>query len=170
DDALGRAPFAANLASKISAWNQKDSLVIGLEGAWGCGKSTLKNFILHYLRQNSQIPVVEFNPWQFSGDDRLFEEFAAAIASVLPSEGDCAAERRALWSKYSSYLAFGGKFAGALKLAASFSGIPGATVLLDQATQALDAISGTVNDAVGVMEADSKSLQRITEKSAVTFS
>lgn len=168
-DCLGRAPFAANLASKISAWNQKDSLVIGLEGAWGSGKSTLKNFVLHYLRRDAQIPVVEFNPWQFSGDDRLFEEFAAAVSSALPSEGEGATERKQLWTKYSSYLAFGGKFAAALKLAASFSGIPGATVVLDQATQALDAIGGTVKDAVETMEGDSKSLQSLKEKLTETF-
>ncbi len=169
DDCLGRAAFAEKLASKISAWKHQDSLVIGLEGAWGSGKTTIKNFVLHYLKREPRIPVVEFNPWQFSGDDRLFEEFAGAIGAVLPTEGPEAAERKQLWSKYSSYLAFGGKFASALKLAAAFSGIPGATVVLDQATQAIDAIGGTVNDAVETMESGSKSLQSIKAQLAAAF-
>jgi hypothetical protein len=168
-DCLGRAAFAEKLAARISAWKHQDSLVIGLEGAWGSGKSTIKNFIMHYLGSGSGVTVVEFNPWQFSGDDRLFEEFAAAIASVLPSNGESDAERKELWTKYASYLSFGGKFSAGLKLAASFSGIPGATVLLDQATQALDSLGDLAKQGADSMDAKQESLQSIKRDLADSF-
>lgn len=168
-DCLGRSNFAENLASKIAAWKQQDSLVIGLEGAWGSGKSSIKNFILYYLGEESGISTVEFNPWQFSGDDRLFEEFAGAIASVLPSSGPGAAERKQLWAKYSSYIAFGGKFTETLKLAASFAGIPGATILLDQTTRALDALGELTKQGGETMSGDPKSLQSIKGKLSDAF-
>jgi predicted KAP-like P-loop ATPase len=169
EDCLGRAGFAENLAEKIQAWQQKDSLVIGLEGPWGSGKSTIKNFVLHCLKAEGKVPHVEFNPWQFSGDDRLFEEFAVVVASVLPSKGKKAKKRKELWSRYSSYLCYGSKVTGALKLAASFSGIPGATLLLDQATQALDALGEMTSKGADTIGGGTEPLENVKAQLTETF-
>lgn len=51
DDLLDRAEFAKDLASAISDWQSKDSLVIALHGEWGSGKSSIKNMTLSILEQ-----------------------------------------------------------------------------------------------------------------------
>jgi predicted KAP-like P-loop ATPase len=45
-DVLGRARFAEQLARDLQGWNGKDSLVVALYGAWGSGKTSLKNIVL----------------------------------------------------------------------------------------------------------------------------
>ena len=45
-------------------------LVLAVYGAWGLGKSTLINFVRHYideLPEETRPVVVIFNPWWFSG-------------------------------------------------------------------------------------------------------
>lgn len=101
-DLLGYADFAEHLAKSIVKMTPPEGLVIGLYGAWGSGKTTLINFVLHHLSKlpESQIPTtVRFNPWWFSGQEellaRFFQELQAGIsqwrgqaASVLGKLGD----------------------------------------------------------------------------------
>jgi predicted KAP-like P-loop ATPase len=62
-------------------------MVVAVYGEWGLGKTTLLNFIEHFVRADPDADepiVVRFNPWWFSGRDdllaRFFAEFEAAIA------------------------------------------------------------------------------------------
>jgi len=43
EDILGRAPFAQSLADAIFRYKEKDSIVIGLFGAWGSSKTSISN-------------------------------------------------------------------------------------------------------------------------------
>jgi len=56
------------LASAIKGWTGNDSLVFALYGAWGCGKSSIKNMALESLRKSKGecSYIVEFNPWQWA--------------------------------------------------------------------------------------------------------
>jgi len=45
EDRLERKGFVQRLAGDILSWHGKDSLVISLNGEWGSGKTTLKNFL-----------------------------------------------------------------------------------------------------------------------------
>src|SRR4051794_33807630 len=89
DDGLNRTAFAQRLAKEIGAWRQKDSLGVSLNGDWGSGKATLKNLILYYLDEQSRASkkkppiVVEFNPWQWSGQDKLLDGFFGEIGSAF---------------------------------------------------------------------------------------
>ena len=77
-DGLGRAPFAKSLADSIMKMDASETFVIGLQGAWGSGKSTVLNFVREYVKQAAEenpILVVNFNPWWFSGSDQLLAEF-----------------------------------------------------------------------------------------------
>jgi predicted KAP-like P-loop ATPase len=69
EDRLGYAPFARALADGICAMSAPDGLVVGIYGAWGLGKTTVLNFVEHYLheRRPGQFDVIRFNPWWFSG-------------------------------------------------------------------------------------------------------
>lgn len=84
EDLLGRAGFADSLASAISGWKGNESLVIALYGPWGSGKSSIKNIIMQSLQSSEPaLPLIEFNPWQWSGQNQLVEAFFQEIGLVL---------------------------------------------------------------------------------------
>ncbi|WJM95308.1 hypothetical protein QEP73_17220 [Pseudomonas defluvii] len=49
DDLLDRAGFAQRLALTISSWRNRESLVNGLTGGRGSGKSSIKNMAVEQL-------------------------------------------------------------------------------------------------------------------------
>jgi predicted KAP-like P-loop ATPase len=86
EDRLGYAPFAKQLARSLLRGCPADGLVVALYGAWGTGKSTALNFVLHYAEQDpdaDQPVIVRFNPWWFAGHEdlvrRFFSQFEAAL-------------------------------------------------------------------------------------------
>lgn len=85
EDLLGRVGFADSLALAIKGWTGNDSLVIALYGPWGSGKSSIKNMVLELLRKaKKECPfIVEFTPWQWSGQEQLAEAFFREIGTVL---------------------------------------------------------------------------------------
>jgi hypothetical protein len=87
-DSLGRGSFARQAARLIDKNHSgTSSLVYGLEGAWGSGKSTVVNFVEAELAQGSTAHdwrVVHFTPWATSGTDALLSEFFSTLSSVAP--------------------------------------------------------------------------------------
>jgi hypothetical protein len=72
EDRLMRDGFSKELAEHIGSWNGQESIVIGINGNWGTGKSSVKNFIKHYLSERDKKPtIVDFNPWEWSGQNVL---------------------------------------------------------------------------------------------------
>jgi len=43
EDLLGRQAFSQDLASAICSYQNKNSIVVGLYGTWGSGKTSIKN-------------------------------------------------------------------------------------------------------------------------------
>src|ERR1700686_1735214 len=83
-DRLNRAQFAKTLAKALTNWKQQSSLVVGLYGDWGSGKSSLKNMALEYIQQDSpKRTIVEFNPWQVSNYDKIAETFFHEVGTAL---------------------------------------------------------------------------------------
>lgn len=85
-DRLGYAPFAKHLADSICKMDFTGGFIIGVYGSWNSGKSTLLNFIVHYLKQKpekEQTLIVPFNPWLFSGEEDITRRFFDQIQSVL---------------------------------------------------------------------------------------
>ena len=85
EDSLKRARFSEALAKVIQGWRKKPSLVIGLYGEWGSGKSSIKNMVIETLNAEGTQPlsIVEFSPWQVSGQDLLAENFLREIGQAL---------------------------------------------------------------------------------------
>ncbi len=86
DDRLGRLNFSYNLGKSIIDWKGIDSLVIALYGKWGSGKSSVINLARTEISQSTEKnkpTVIEFNPWLFSGEDKLNEHFFNEIAKEL---------------------------------------------------------------------------------------
>ena len=85
-DRLGYAPFAKYLADSICKMTITQGFVIAVYGSWNSGKSTLMNFIVHYLQQqpeNERPIIVPFNPWLFSGSEDITKRFFEQIQNVL---------------------------------------------------------------------------------------
>lgn len=127
DDLLGRGRFANAVANAIRHWREDQSLIVGLNGRWGTGKTSIKNMVVSLLENAENSPtIVNFNPWNWSGEDRLMSSFFEEIAVVLAqdSENDAAKNISVAWSKYATRLQLGGTALGHLKKAADFLGVP----------------------------------------------
>lgn len=81
-DSLGRAPSADALARQILALDTRHGAVVGVLGAWGAGKTSFVNLACHHF-ERSKVPVLEFNPWMFSGAEQLVERFFTETAAQL---------------------------------------------------------------------------------------
>jgi len=85
-DRLGYATFARHLADSICKMTFPQGFVIALYGSLGSGKSTILNFIIHYLKQKpeeEQPIIVPFNPWLFSGQEDITRRFFEQLKTVL---------------------------------------------------------------------------------------
>ncbi len=152
-DILGRVRFAESVGKAIGNWHGRDSLVVGLHGPWGCGKSSVVNMVVDSLPDgNRECPyIVRFNPWQVSGQDTLTSFLFAEIAGVLRLDpGD---ERRRL-----SDLIL--KYGRVFSLLAPAAGIVAAAAGMDPASSAAIAggttAAGQVIQATGEAVADSE--------------
>ena len=92
-DVLNRAPFAENLARAILNYSSTESLVIGLYGEWGSGKTSIINMMVERLtdvKRDKKLPapiIVRFNPWNFSDHNDLIAQFFAQLSVDLEGKG-----------------------------------------------------------------------------------
>lgn len=88
EDELGTAKFARDLATAMKRRTSSDSLVIALHGAWGSGKSSIKNMCLKSLEKDKTTAplVMHFNPWLFSGQEKIFESFFNDLSALIGAE------------------------------------------------------------------------------------
>lgn len=92
EDTLGRSHFAEALSHSLVLPKGSPGLVVGIEGNWGSGKSTLIGLITKKLAEITEgsVPiVVEFNPWLVSNTgaqvEALIGQIAASIGKDLSS-------------------------------------------------------------------------------------
>src|SRR5437016_1797267 len=100
DDKLNRSRFSQEIARSLGNWSGRDSLVVSLTGEWGTGKSTIKNFVIHHLRGKAHI--LEFNPWQWSGQEKLLEAFLWQLGELF-GKHDIAQNTKKLAEKWNAY-------------------------------------------------------------------
>lgn len=88
-DALGRSQFAKSLAHALLA-NSADGFVVGIEGGWGTGKSSIIGFATKSLcdiaADQARPIVVEFNPWLVSNTGALVEALIGQIAAAINAD------------------------------------------------------------------------------------
>lgn len=108
EDILDRGGFVRALTDAIKGWRgEKDSLVLGLYGQWGSGKTSIKNLIRYDLeRTDTPIHIVEFNPWQWSSQEQIAEAFFREIGFTFELEQEDAnsEERAQRWWEYTARL------------------------------------------------------------------
>ena len=138
-DVFGIDPFAKTLAASIEKVDAKDGLVFAINGAWGSGKSSAINLVVHHLGasfEDEGIVVVTFNPWWFSDAEALtisfFQELRASVGKSLPESA-----REAMAS-------LGGRLSAAGPLLGSITSLmatPAAGALVTGASSLLDRIT-----------------------------
>lgn len=88
DDLLGRASFSNQLGKAIYGHEEKSSLVIGLFGEWGTGKTSIINMVENEilrlsLKDNKKQFIIRFSPWNYTDKDNLISLFFESLQSKL---------------------------------------------------------------------------------------
>lgn len=81
EDKFQRYEYAKRVATIISTTKHDKSLVVGVFGKWGEGKTSILNFIKSELQTNCII--LEFNPWMFTDEKQLLVSFFFTLAGKL---------------------------------------------------------------------------------------
>ncbi|MDK2789456.1 MAG: hypothetical protein PWP07_2701 [Epulopiscium sp.] len=117
EDILDRSQFAQLLGDAILSYKEEDSIVIGLFGAWGSGKTSIINMALEHIdivskdkKDNEKPIVVRFNPWNYSDQNQLISQFFRQLSVVLrrpdyASNVTKAGERLEIYAKFFEPLA-----------------------------------------------------------------
>ena len=81
-DVLGRAALVQSFVRQVPMLDRAEGVVVGILGAWGSGKTSFINLARRELEQN-KIPILDFNPWMFSGTKQLIDRFFIELTSQL---------------------------------------------------------------------------------------
>lgn len=83
EDELERTGFVNGLVTRISSWKETESIVIGLYGEWGTGKTSVLNLMKTKFEEDKNNVIISFNPWYFKDEEQLilqfFNKFIAGI-------------------------------------------------------------------------------------------
>ena len=82
DDRIGRARTAEHFAASVLRLNASEGLVVGVLGPWGSGKTSFVN-LARPIFESSAVPVLDFNPWMFSGAEQLVQSFFSELSAQL---------------------------------------------------------------------------------------
>jgi predicted KAP-like P-loop ATPase len=82
-DRFSRWTFSERIAQVISRRSDPSSIVIGLYGVWGDGKTSVLNFIETALANDDNVICIRFNPWRFGTEEELLKGFFLKIADAL---------------------------------------------------------------------------------------
>ena len=75
DDRLHRNEAAKGFARQVLRLDVSEGAAAAVFGPWGSGKTSFVN-LAKTVFEREKIPVLEFNPWLFSGAEQLAERFS----------------------------------------------------------------------------------------------
>jgi predicted KAP-like P-loop ATPase len=105
-DQLGRGPFARGIARTIAAQQTPASLVVGIYGAWGDGKTSVLHLVEKSFGRDEKVIPVRFNPWQLGDEQAVFRGFFATLAAAIDTRLTSGVERvGAVLKRYGQVLA-----------------------------------------------------------------
>lgn len=149
-DRLGFRPVAKRLARALTADETADGLVVGIEGRWGSGKSSLLNLLTAEISAaRPEARVIDYRPWLVSDRDgmlaSLFDVLALSVEATQVETGNVASFSLAKAQRAAEDLRGFAKKASRLgplaSLAAAF--LPGAGPMVDAVRGWLDAVAAT---------------------------
>ena len=91
NDEYDRKKYVDNLAYAILTDNDSEGLIVGVEGEWGSGKTSIKNMLIERLQQmplpSCKTHLIEFDAWMYSRSGEmvsaLFSEISAGLSPRL---------------------------------------------------------------------------------------
>ncbi|MEP5764945.1 MAG: P-loop NTPase fold protein [Halieaceae bacterium] len=133
EDLLERGNFVKRLTSALVQEDKAEAtgVVLGLNGPWGSGKSSVLNMLDEYIRAEfKSAVVVRFNPWLVSGRNDLIAQFFSELVSAMNAQRSVRQSSYELIDLLTSY--------GASIGAAADSAFPGLGVLVRGAVAGLE--------------------------------
>ena len=103
EDHLGRTGFSQALGNSLLNWKERESLVIGLYGKWGSGKSSIINLAKEHIQRahiGDKPTIIEFDPWMFSDAGNLTNKFFSEISKQLSGTNNVDDEKLAAKLEY----------------------------------------------------------------------
>lgn len=84
DDKFDRAPFAVQIAKVIATRSDPSSLVVGLYGPWGDGKTSVLSMIRESLELYPAVIPMDYNPWFYgSSTEAITRSFFKSLSEAL---------------------------------------------------------------------------------------
>lgn len=91
-DRLERTGLAKNISLKIAHQSLDESLIIGINGRWGSGKTTLADYICKDIETaETNIKIIRYDAWSYPSSEDMsiafLNELANCIASSIQTKG-----------------------------------------------------------------------------------
>lgn len=164
-DALGRVRFARHLLALVQAVDAGQGAVVGLEGAWGSGKTWVLEQLPRLMEEvesgQTRSVVIPFNPWMVSGTTGLVETLLLQIAAeVAVQTSTDAGHGLSLAQKIIDY-------AGALGVLKHLSPVanllvPGSGLILEGVAFATKAVKEAAGEMKPALDQIRKHLERLS--------
>ncbi len=141
-DRLGFRKLARHLADAFLRNDLSGGLVVGIEGEWGSGKSSLANLAFRRLKKkskNHRLRIVRFSPWIIGNREELLGQLFAELDSAL-SDLLSIKRRKHVRTALRKYAQASSFLAAPLKIVGD-SGIPAAGT----AGRVLDSTAGAIS-------------------------
>lgn len=102
-DLLGFADNAERFAERVLNNDSRESVVFGVDGPWGIGKSTFVNYCIETWEEEKyidKVAVYKFSPLQYEDRENLLDKFVDGLVATI-QKGSFVPEIQPLVSKYS---------------------------------------------------------------------
>lgn len=143
EDLFNRQTYVHSLADALCHADAEHGLVVGINGPWGSGKTSLKNLLIEEMittqSQGSEAHFIEFEPWMFSGSGRPVSLMFSQIAQDLHPKVE-QAKRRA--TKAVSAVT---RHESAIIATSEYIPVPGAATITKATLKAFNGMSEALN-------------------------
>lgn len=83
EDRFNRWPFAKRIAETLATRADPSSVVVGVYGPWGDGKTSVLRLMELALAEHENTIPVRFNPWYFGSQEQLLQGFFKTLADKM---------------------------------------------------------------------------------------
>jgi predicted KAP-like P-loop ATPase len=85
EDKLNRVELVNYVAEVVRSCDVSESNAIGICGKWGTGKTSFVNMVKDSLKNEPKIIFLEFNPWFYSAQHDLVNQFFSMLSMRMTS-------------------------------------------------------------------------------------
>ena len=138
DDVLERGTVADAFARHVLDLDASHGITVGVFGPWGSGKTSFVNLARRTFECKGT-PVLDFNPWIFSGAEQLVERFFAELSASMGMKDELKEIGKAL-----------GKYGAALNAVAGVASALLAVPQIAEIVKAIPSIAGATSQPESV--------------------